>query len=123
MNLSGRPELAVPVFSRKSEAGVLDKKGVEPEISRHAHGGFHGIVGDDACDDQQTLLCPAQPGFEIGAYECAVSPLGDYGLAGDRLHFRLELISRLAGTIMRVGLGGIVTNVVVGAVRAPPCFE
>jgi len=101
VDFRGGPERAGPVYSCECEAPVLDQESMEAQVARHADGSFHGIVGDHPSDDDEGLLRGTEPSFEAGTNEGAIGPLGNDGFAGQGLHFGLELVSRLAGPIVR----------------------
>ena len=105
VNFRGGAESAGPIFSCEGEAGIFGEEWVEAEVAGHSNGGLDGIIGNHPRDYEQALPGGTQPGFEVRTDKRAVGPLGDYDLAGQGLHFRLELMAGLAGAIVRGRLG------------------
>lgn len=72
--------MAIPILSRKGETAVLDKECVESQVASHSNRGLHGVICLHPGNHKQGLLPGTQPGFEIGANECAICPLAEHGL-------------------------------------------
>ena len=56
-------------------------------------------------------------------YNIAIGPFGDHDFAIERCGRRFEIVSRLAGTIVRRRLAGIVAHVIDEPARFSPCGE
>jgi hypothetical protein len=113
VNLRRRPQSTRPIFSVKGEAGVFYEEGFEPEVSSHAHRGFH---------DESVPPRGPELNLEVCADESAIRPLGDH-VAGPRLDLRFEIVARLAGALLGSRFGRVMTNVIDGAPGGPPRIE
>src|SRR5437016_14240278 len=100
MDFRCRAELPVPIAAAEGEASVFGEKSAETEIAGHANGGLHGVIRDHAGYDQSEMPRGAQAGFQIGADQGAVGPLGDDPFAGPWRGFGLEIVARLTGAVV-----------------------
>jgi len=79
VNFFGGAPGSGPVLAIEGEASVFHQPGGKTQIARHAHGGFHRIVGDDARHHQRHMSGAAQLSFQVGADESAVGVLCNHG--------------------------------------------
>ena len=104
VNLRGCPHPAMPVLSRKGEAAVLDQKRIEAQVASHSNRRLDRIICDHSKDDERSLLRDTEPGFEIRTNKCAIGALAEHDLTTPRLGFGLEIVTGLAGAIVRCRL-------------------
>ena len=82
VNLLGASQSAGKVRAGEREAGVFGQISLKSQISRHADGGLHRVIGDDANYHDGIMAARSQLCLQIGPDEGAVGALDNDRLAG-----------------------------------------
>jgi hypothetical protein len=80
---SGVAQRLLVILAREIGERVADQKGLDVEHEGFRRGHQAADVGVHPADQQLVAAHSAQPRFQVGAFERAVAPLGQHGVAGE----------------------------------------
>ena len=123
VNLGRGTERSLTVAAAEGEARVFGECDAEPEGPAVPHGGFDGVVGDDAGDEEVADAAFVEQVLEPCAGESAAGVFRDDEFIRPGLEAAPEVVAGLSGPIGGLRFHGVVADVKDGRAVVTPGVE